>query len=122
MLAPLRPKLAGGVAHCFTGGKRELDAYLDLDLYIGVTGWACDERRGADLRAALPHIPLTRLLLETDAPYLLPRDLAPKPKTRRNEPAFLLHIAERVAAAMGKPVDAVARAATENSEKLFGLR
>jgi TatD DNase family protein len=122
-----RRALAGGVAHCFTGGRRELEAYLALGLYIGVTGWACDERRGAELRDALPLIPLDRLLLETDAPYLLPRDLAPKPplqkpKGRRNEPAFLAHIAERVAAVMGKPAETVARAATENAERLFGLR
>jgi len=122
ILAPQRLSLAGGVAHCFTGGRRELEAYLALGLYIGVTGWACDERRGAELRDALPSIPLERLLLETDAPYLLPRDLSPRPKSRRNEPAFLPHIAERVAAAMGKPVESVARAATENSERLFRLR
>lgn len=122
ILAPRLPALVGGVAHCFTGGPSELAAYLELGLYIGVTGWACDERRGAELRAALPSIPLERLLLETDAPYLLPRDLAPKPKTRRNEPAFLAHVAARVAAAMGQPVDVVARAATENAEKLFQLR
>ena len=80
MLAPARASLAGGVAHCFTGGPAELDAYLELDLYIGVTGWVCDERRGAALRAAVPRIPLDRLLVETDAPYLLPRDLEPKPR------------------------------------------
>ena len=122
ILTPRLPALAGGVAHCFTGGPPELAAYLELGLYIGVTGWACDERRGAALRAALPLIPLERLLLETDAPYLLPRDLSPRPKTRRNEPAFLAHIAERVAAAIGKPVETVARAATENAERLFRLR
>ena len=122
LLAPHVPALAGGVAHCFTGGRRELEAYLALGLYIGVTGWACDERRGAELRSALPLIPLERLLLETDAPYLLPRDIEPKPKSRRNEPAFLAHIAERVAAAMGKPAVTVARAATENAVRLFGLR
>ncbi len=70
----------GGVAHCFTGGPADLEAYLELGLHIGVTGWVCDERRGADLRAAVPSIPLERLLVETDAPYLLPRDLVPKPR------------------------------------------
>jgi TatD DNase family protein len=121
ILAPLRSRLAGGVAHCFTGGDGELTAYLDLDLYIGVTGWVCDERRGAALNAALPSIPLDRLLLETDAPYLLPRDLEPKPHHRRNEPAFLAHILERVAAVMGRPAADVARATTENARRLFGL-
>jgi len=122
MLAPARASLAGGVAHCFTGGPRELEAYLKLDLYIGVTGWVCDERRGAELRAAVSHIPLDRLLVETDAPYLLPRDLRPKPQSRRNEPQFLAHVLERVAALKDQPVDVVARATTSNAERLFGLR
>jgi TatD DNase family protein len=122
LLAPARKQLAGGVAHCFTGGPAELAAYLELDLHIGVTGWVCDERRGADLRAAVPSIPLDRIVLETDAPYLLPRDLAPKPKSRRNEPQNLPHVLERVAALMNQPVDVVARASTVNAERLFGLK
>jgi TatD DNase family protein len=121
MLKPTRAALTGGVAHCFTGGPAELEAYLDLDLYIGVTGWVCDERRGADLRAALPRIPLERLLVETDAPYLLPRDLEPKPRGRRNEPAYLAHIVERIAALRSEPVDIVSRATTTNAERLFRL-
>jgi TatD DNase family protein len=120
-LRPIRTRLVGGVAHCFTGGPAELAAYLDLGLYIGITGWVCDERRGGELRAALPYIPLDRLLVETDAPYLLPRDLAPKPATRRNEPAYLTHIVERVAAEMSKPVEEIAEATTANAERLFGL-
>lgn len=122
ILAPRRGELVGGVAHCFTGGPEVLAAYLDLDLYIGVTGWLCDERRGASLRAALPRIPLERLLVETDAPYLLPRDLPSKPQSRRNEPAFLPHIAARIAAGMDLPFSAVAAATTANAERLFGLR
>jgi TatD DNase family protein len=121
MLAPKRAGLAGGVAHCFTGGPKELEAYLALDLYVGVTGWVCDERRGAELRAAVPLIPLDRLLVETDAPYLLPRDLKPAPRGRRNEPQFLAHVLERVAALLEQPADVVARATTANAERLFGL-
>lgn len=120
-LKPVRTQLAGAVAHCFTGGPRELEAYLDLDLYIGVTGWVCDERRGSELRAAVPLIPLDRLLLETDAPYLLPRDLAPKPRSRRNEPHFLPHVLERVAQLMSQPVERVAQATTANAERLFAI-
>jgi TatD DNase family protein len=120
-LTPLRPRLVGGVAHCFTGGPNELTAYLDLGLYIGVTGWVCDERRGNELRAALPRIPLDRLLVETDAPYLLPRDLQPKPATRRNEPSYLMHIVERVAAGIGVSAAKIADASTANAERLFGL-
>jgi TatD DNase family protein len=121
MLEPLRASLPGGVAHCFTGGPKELEAYLALGLYVGVTGWVCDERRGAELRAAVPLIPRDRLLLETDAPYLTPRDLVPKPKTRRNEPQHLAHVLERVAALRDEPVAEVARATTANAERLFGL-
>ena len=120
-VAPLRGRLVGGVAHCFTGGPAELAAYLDLDLYVGVTGWLCDERRGSELRAAVPLIPLARLLVETDAPYLLPRDLVPRPKNRRNEPQFLRHVLERVATLRNEPVESVAAATTENAERLFGL-
>jgi TatD DNase family protein len=122
ILAPRRARLVGGVAHCFTDGPEELAAYLDLDLHIGVTGWVCDERRGAKLREALPHIPLERLLLETDAPYLVPRDLVPQPRGRRNEPKFLAHILERVAAGMNRSADEVAAATTANAERLFKLR
>ena len=120
-VAMLRDSRATGVAHCFTGGRRELRDCLDLGLYVGVTGWVCDERRGRELRDALDTLPLDRLLIETDAPYLLPRDLRPMPKGRRNEPRFLVHIAERVATFMNKPVEDVARATTENAERLFGL-
>ena len=120
-LTPIRDRLPGGVAHCFTGGPEELRAYLDLGLHVGVTGWVCDERRGEALREAVPEIPLDRLLIETDAPYLLPKDLAPKPQTRRNEPALLPHVLDRVAALLGTSVETVARATTANAERLFGL-
>jgi TatD DNase family protein len=113
--------LAGGVAHCFTGGPAELEDYLALGLYIGVTGWVCDERRGASLRGAVPRIPRDRLLLETDAPYLLPRDLNPKPKSRRNEPALLPHVAQVVAQLRGESLETVAAMTTHNAETLFRL-
>ncbi|MFI4890069.1 MAG: TatD family hydrolase [Steroidobacterales bacterium] len=115
------PRLTGGVAHCFTGGPGELDDYLALGLCVGITGWFCDERRGAALRAAVPLIPADRILLETDAPYLLPRDLVLTPRTRRNEPGFLPHIARAVAAARGEAPEALATLATRNAERLFGL-
>jgi TatD DNase family protein len=114
-------RLAGGVAHCFTGGEAELQAYLKLGLYIGITGWACDERRGVDLRSSVPHIPTERLLIETDAPYLLPRDLSPMPKSRRNEPCYLPHIAATVATLRGETVEAVGAATTRNAAALFAL-
>lgn len=120
-LARIRPRLPGAVAHCFTGGPDELSAYLDLDLYIGVTGWVCDERRGAALRDALPLIPPERLLIETDAPYLLPRDLDPMPKDRRNEPRYLPQVLHRIAAETGRAPDELAATTTANAERLFRL-
>lgn len=121
ILREFRGKLHGGVAHCFTGGESELDEYLALGLHIGITGWVCDERRGQALRASVPRIPADRLLLETDAPYLLPRDLDPKPKSRRNEPGFLAHIAREVAALRGESLAGVAEASTRNAVALFAL-
>lgn len=116
-----RKGLAGGVAHCFTGGRTELEDYLALGLHIGVTGWVSDERRGQELREAVPHIPADRLMLETDAPYLLPRDLEPRPKSRRNEPGYLPHIARAVAKLRGEAVDMVAESTTRNAIRFFGL-
>jgi len=116
-----RSTLAGGVAHCFTAGERELEDYLELELSIGITGWLCDERRGGHLSALLPRIPADRLMVETDAPYLLPRDLGTKPRSRRNEPMFLPHIASAVAAARGEPLEQCAAATSANAQALFAL-
>jgi TatD DNase family protein len=116
-----RAALVGGVAHCFTGSQDELTAYLEMDLAIGITGWICDERRGAHLLALMSEIPADRLLLETDGPYLLPRDLPSKPESRRNEPGFLPHIAATVARARGEAVERLAESSTAAARRLFGL-
>jgi TatD DNase family protein len=110
-----------GVAHCFTGDAVALEAYLGLGLAIGITGWVNDERRGTHLLELLPRIPADRLLLETDGPYLLPRDLTPKPSSRRNEPMYLAHIARTVARARGQSVSELARTSTAATRALFGL-
>jgi TatD DNase family protein len=114
-------RVAKAVAHCFTGAAAELRAYLDLGLYIGITGWICDERRGRHLVELAKDIPGDRLLLETDSPYLTPRDLQPQPKARRNEPAHLPHILRAVARARGESAEALAEATTRNARALFGL-
>jgi TatD DNase family protein len=116
-----RHKIERAVAHCFTGEKEELHAYLELGLYVGITGWICDERRGRHLVELVRDIPRDRLLLETDAPYLTPRDMRPQPKARRNEPAFLPHILEAVARALGRPAEELAAETVRNAERLFGL-
>jgi TatD DNase family protein len=120
IISSFKPQKA--VAHCFTGEREELRAYLDLGLYIGITGWICDERRGKHLLELVREIPRDRLLLETDSPYLTPRDLKPQPKARRNEPAFLPHILKTVARALGRDVDEVAAETTRNARTLFGLK
>lgn len=110
-----------GIAHCFTGDTTQLRAYLDLGLYIGITGWLCDERRGQSLQQALNYLPLDRLVLETDAPYLLPRNLTDKPKNRRNAPAFLPAIGAQVATLLQRELSVVAAASRQNSLRLFGI-
>jgi len=121
ILKQYRAGLPGAVVHCFTGGPAELEAYLSIDCYIGITGWVCDERRGDSLVPLLTHIPANRLLLETDAPYLLPRSLprSVRRKSGRNEPCFLPHIAASVAEILGKPLEQIAAETSVNAERLF---
>lgn len=121
MLRPAVSLLSRGVAHCFTGGIREMQTYLDMGLYIGVTGWISDERRGADLADAVRHVPLDRVMIETDAPYLLPRSLTPKPKSRRNEPMYLREVLRAVAEAMDLSEEEVASATTANARRFFAI-
>ncbi|MBL4867497.1 MAG: TatD family hydrolase [Pseudomonadales bacterium] len=120
-----RDQFSEGVVHCFTGEKDALFRYLDLDLHIGITGWVCDERRGKSLAEIVHNIPLNRLMIETDAPYLLPRDLdpslLPKPKSRRNEPCHLPHIAAAIAKCYGKEVEEIAASTSETAQRFFGL-
>ena len=121
VLEPMLPRLSRAVAHCFTGEHESLREYLAMGLWIGVTGWICDERRGAHLHDIVPIIPDDRLLIETDAPYLLPRTLRPKPKTRRNEPAYLPEVVRVVAEARGQSEEHIARTTTANAIRFFGL-
>ena len=114
-------KVRTAVAHCFTGEREELRACLDLGLHIGITGWICDERRGRHLLELVREVPRDRLLLETDSPYLTPRDMRPQPKARRNEPAFLPHILRTVARALGRPAEEIAAETTRNATQLFGI-
>ncbi|WP_292950669.1 MULTISPECIES: TatD family hydrolase [unclassified Neptuniibacter] len=121
MLKAYRDHFKDAVAHCFTGSKKELYNYLDLDLYIGITGWICDERRGTELQKLVKEIPSDRLMLETDAPYLLPRDLKPKPKSRRNTPNHLPHIAQKVASLVGKDLNLLNEETQKNCQRFFNL-
>ena len=121
LMARYRDRLIDGVVHCFTGNDEELAAYLDLDLHIGITGWICDERRGLHLRELVRRIPAERLMLETDAPYLLPRDLEPRPDSRRNEPAHLPHILRAVARARDEDPATLAAATTATARRFYRI-
>ena len=121
MLREQRDQLCRGVVHCFTGTRDELFDYLDLDMYIGITGWICDERRGLHLRELLGDIPPERLLLETDAPYLLPRTMVPKPTGRRNEPAWLIWVLRTVAECLGVDEQQLATQTTDNARRFFAI-
>ena len=114
-------KLGPAVVHCFTGTREELFDYLDQDWHIGITGWLCDERRGLHLRELVKHIPAERLMIETDAPYLLPRTVKPAPSHRRNEPMYLAHIVEELARDRSEDVAVTAARSTAAASAFFRL-
>ena len=116
-----RGRVGRSVVHCFTGEKAELFDYLDRDFHIGITGWICDERRGLHLRELVKSIPADRLMLETDAPYLLPRNVKPMPAHRRNEPMYLAHICAEVARHRSEDLAVTAANATAAARAFFDL-
>lgn len=125
LLKPIIHQLTTGVVHCFTGTETTMRRYLDLGLYIGITGWVCDERRGQALQQIVRYIPDDRLLIETDAPYLIPRDLpehlAVSGVRKRNEPAFLPHIARRLAELRDQEESELIKHCRANAIKCFSL-
>ena len=121
ILEPAMAKIPRAVAHCFTGEGESMREYLAMGLWIGITGWICDERRGAHLQEIVAEIPDNRLLIETDAPYLLPRTLSPKPKSRRCEPAHLTEVLRVLAKARGQSEQHVAQITTANAIEFFTL-
>lgn len=114
-------RLGAVVVHCFTGSREELFDCLDQDWHIGITGWLCDERRGLHLRELVKNIPADRLMIETDAPYLLPRTVKPAPSHRRNEPMYLAHIVEELARDRGEDVEVTAANTTATARAFFKL-
>ena len=121
ILKSYRQKLSKVVIHCFTGKKEALNKYLELDCYIGFTGWICDERRGTHLLPIIQDVPLNRIMIETDAPYLLPRNITPKPKSRRNEPMFLPIVCQTAADALGVSFKTLAEHTSRNARLFFDL-
>ncbi|MFT5453065.1 MAG: TatD DNase family protein [Enterobacterales bacterium] len=110
-----------GVIHCFTGNRQQMKECLDIGLYIGITGWLCDERRGAELQEALKYLPLDRLMIETDSPFLLPRNIKPKPKSRTNTPDNLTWVVKQIASLLDMKEETVATIATDNTKEFFAL-
>ena len=121
MMKDFDSQLGPAVVHCFTGTREELFDYLDCDWHIGITGWLCDERRGQHLRELVKSIPANRLMIETDAPYLLPRTVKPAPSQRRNEPMYLAHIVEELARDRGEDVAVTAAKTAATARAFFGL-
>ncbi len=105
---------ARGVMHCFSGGRKLADASLDLGFYISFSG-IITFKKADELRDVVKHVPMDRILVETDSPYL-----APVPhRGKRNEPSFVVHTAQMVAELRGMTAEAVAQQTTENFFKLF---
>lgn len=116
-----RDDISHAVIHCFTADQATLYGYLDLDLHIGLTGWLCDERRGHHLRPLVSDIPLERLMVETDCPYLLPRNLPAKLKGRRHEPALLPWIVREIALHKGVDEAELGSATTCTAQQFFRI-
>jgi TatD DNase family protein len=121
LLSPYLSLVPAMVSHCFTGTGNELEQCLSAGMYIGITGWVCDERRGKSLQALIPSIPLNRLMIETDAPYLTPRTIKPKPKSSRNEPSYLPYVVEKLAELYQCDSQNIIDASSENARKVFNL-
>jgi TatD DNase family protein len=134
ILKNYRDHLVDGVSHCFTGSREALYSYLDLDLHIGITGWVCDDKRGEALQRLVADIPLQRLMVETDAPYLLPKNLPKENRqdhredrrkghreNNRNEPAFLPWVISKIADHRNESAEQLTQQTTANATRFFRL-
>ncbi len=121
ILMPYLGRVPAMISHCFTGNKEQLETCVELGMYIGITGWICDERRGEELREAVRYLPLEQLMIETDAPYLTPRNIRPKPKSSRNEPGYLPYIVQTLAEVMGHSSSDIIEYSQRNAEQVFNL-
>ena len=107
------------IVHCFTGNTETLKKYLSMGCYIGITGWICDSRRAKDLRQAVKYIPLDRIMIETDSPFLTPKNIQGLSKT--NYPQNVKYVAKELAMHMGVPENTLISKAKENTEHFFSI-
>ena len=107
------------IVHCFTGNAETLKKYLSMGCYIGITGWICDSRRAKDLRQAVKYIPLDRIMIETDSPFLTPKNIQGLSKT--NYPQNVKYVAKELAMHMGVPENTLISKAKENTEHFFSI-
>lgn len=107
------------VVHCFTGTKKAAEMYLSLGCMIGITGWICDDRRNGDLLEAVKIIPPDRLMIETDAPYLLPRGI--KGLKNPNLPQNIVYVSQKLAAVKCASEPALRKILLDNTERFFGI-
>lgn len=108
------------VVHCFTGTKETALQYLNLGCFIGITGWICDDRRNKDLLEAIKIIPSERIMIETDAPYLTPKNIPELDRT--NIPQNIKYVAERIAKEKNMNLDVFINKVYENTFKFFQLK
>ena len=107
------------VVHCFTGTQAQLDQYIELGAYIGLTGWICDAKRNVDLRQSIKNIPIEKMMIETDCPYLIPKNLVNKPKNNINEPKYLPHIANEICELIGVEIEEFKSVTSKNAINFF---
>ncbi|KAA2217643.1 TatD family hydrolase [Chryseobacterium sediminis] len=113
-------QLPKAVVHCFTGTLNEAKTYLDKGFYLGFTGAISDEKRFKHLEDVIKYIPLDRMMIETDAPFMLPKNM-PRMQNRRNEPSFLPFVAQTIAHLKKISISEVAEETTETSRSFFRL-
>lgn len=119
------PKLPKGVVHCFTGSLQEAKTYLDNGFYLGFTGAISDAKRFSHLKEVIQYVPLDRMMIETDAPFMLPKNvpnsLLKKYQERRCEPSFLPYVAGTIAQFKGIALDKIAEETTRNAKVFFNI-
>lgn len=116
---PYHEKGVQGVVHCFTGSGRSLNSILNMGLYVGITGWVNDDDRGKSLQELIKYIPNDRLMIETDAPYLTPKNMPKSLYNKRNEPAFLNYVLDKVSELKKIDKNVLNEQMNKNVETLF---